>query len=130
MVSWQFCKHFINTFFIKHLRCLLLPILKPLDLQGQLCKWISKLVTIYFISTFYWHFCVYFGKYKLSFYISTVLWLRKYDDFDFSRDHTNEVSRDFLGRTPSSWSSTLPSFGGHGSYECGEKPFLIFHVTL
>ena len=37
-----------------------------------------------------------FGEHKLSFYISTVLWLRKYDVFDFPFDHTIEVSRDFL----------------------------------
>ena len=38
-----------------------------------------------------------FCKHKLSFYISTALWLRKYAVFDFSRDHTIEVSREFLG---------------------------------
>ena len=48
------------------------------------------------------HFCIYFGECKLSFYISTALWLKKYDVFDFSRDHTIEVSRDFLGGSPSS----------------------------
>ena len=53
-----------------------------------------------------------FDKHKLSFYISTVLWLRKYDTFDFWRDYTIEVPRDFLGGAPSSWFSTLPSFGG------------------
>ena len=52
MISWQFCKIFKNIFLIKHLRWLLLAILKLLDSQRQLCKWISKLVTIYFISTF------------------------------------------------------------------------------
>ena len=60
MISCQFCKIFKNTFFIEHLRCLLL--LKSLDSQRQLCKWISKLATIYFISTFCWHFCVYFWQ--------------------------------------------------------------------
>ena len=48
-----------------------------------------------------WHFCVYFCEHKLFFYISTALWLRKYDVFDFSRDHTIEVSREFLGGAPS-----------------------------
>ena len=52
MFSCQFCKIFKSTFFIEHLRWLLIPILKPLDSERQLCKQISKLVTIYFISTF------------------------------------------------------------------------------
>ena len=52
MFSCQFCEIFKSTFFIEHLWWLLLPILKPLDSQRQLCKRISKLVTIYFISTF------------------------------------------------------------------------------
>ena len=58
-----------------------------------------------------------FGRYKLPFYISTVLELRKYD---FSFDNTIEVSRDFLGGAPSFWVSTLPSFGGHGPCKCGD----------
>ena len=62
MIPCQFCKIFKNTFFIEHLRWLLLAILKPLDSQRQLCKWISKLVTIYLISTFCWRFCVYFWR--------------------------------------------------------------------
>ena len=59
VISCQFCKIFKNTFLTKHLLWLLFAILKPLDSQRQLCKWIFKLVTIYFISTFC-HFCVYF----------------------------------------------------------------------
>ena len=111
--SCQFFKIFKNIFFIEHLRWLLLPTLKPLDSQGQLCKWISKLVTVYFISTFLvlvGIFMFIFGEHKLSFYISIALWLRRYDVFDFSRDLTIEVSRNFLGGTPSTWFSTLPSF--------------------
>ena len=50
----------------------------------------------------------FFGKGKLFFYISTALRLKKYDGFDFLRDHTIEVSRDFLGGTPSFWINTLP----------------------
>ena len=50
----------------------------------------------------------FFGKGKLFFYISTALRLKKYDGFDFLRDHTIEVSRDFLGVAPSSWINTLP----------------------
>ena len=53
----------------------------------------------------------FFGKGKLSFYISTALRLKKYDGFDFLRDHTIEVSRDFLGGAPSSWINTLPVLG-------------------
>ena len=52
LFSFQFCEIFKSTFFIEQPRWLLLPILKPLDSQRQLCKRISKLVTIYFISTF------------------------------------------------------------------------------
>ena len=66
-----------------------------------------------------------FGKHKLSFYISTALWLRKYDGFDFSHDHTIEVLRDFLGGAPSSWFNTLTSLGDHGPCECGDKTNLI-----
>ena len=65
----------------------------------------SKLVTIYFISTFLvlvGIFMFIFGEHKLSFYNSTVLWFRKYDVFYFSPDNTIEVSRDFLGGPPSS----------------------------
>ena len=66
-----------------------------------------------------------FGKHKLSFYIETALWLRKYDSFDFSRDQTIQISRDFLGGVLSSQFSNLPSFEGHGPCECGDKIFLI-----
>ena len=52
MFSCQFCEIFKSSFFIGHPRWLLLPILTPLDSQRQLCKRISILVTIYFISTF------------------------------------------------------------------------------
>ena len=50
--SRQFWEIFKSTFFIEHPQWLLLPILKPLDSHRQLCKRISELVTIYFISTF------------------------------------------------------------------------------
>ena len=63
------------------------------------------------ILSFIWHFCIYFGEHKLPFYISTAPCLKKFDVFYFSRDHTIEVSRDFLGGSPSFWFSTLPSFG-------------------
>ena len=55
-------KFFKTLLFIEHFRWLLLAVLKPLDSQRQLCKWICKLATIYFISTFSWHFCVYFWQ--------------------------------------------------------------------
>ena len=42
----NFAKFFKHTFFIEHRRWLLLPILKPLDPQKQLCKFIPELVTI------------------------------------------------------------------------------------
>ena len=44
---------------------------------------------VYFISTFLVLvdiFMFIFGEHKLSFYISIVLWLRRYDVFYFSRD--------------------------------------------
>ena len=132
MFSCQFCQIIKSTFFIEHLRWLL-PILKLLDSQRQWCKWISKLVKIYFISTFLvlvGIFVFIFGELKLSFYISTVLWLRKSSVFDFPFDHTIHVSRDFLGAARSSWVSTLPSFGGLGSCDCGDKTFLICHLTM
>ena len=71
------------------------------------------------------HFVFIFDKHKLSFYISTVVWLRKYDAFDFSRDQTIEVPRDILGGVPSSWFRTLPSLGGNGPCKCGDKMFWI-----
>ena len=64
-----------------------------------------NLVTIYFISTFLVPvgiFVFIFGEHKLSFYISTALWLRKYDVFDLSRDYIVEVSSEFLGGALSS----------------------------
>ena len=42
------------------------------------------------------------GEHKFSFYIWTVLWLRKYNVLYFSRDNTSEVSRDFVSVVPSS----------------------------
>ena len=101
--SCQFCEIFKNIFFIEHLRGLRLPTLKPLDSQRQLCKWISKLVTVYFISVFLvlgGIFMFIFGEHKLSFYISIALWLRRYDISDFSHDLTIKVSCDFFGRSP------------------------------
>ena len=68
-----------------------------------------KLVTIYFISTFLvlaGIFVFALGEHKLYLYISTILWLRKYDVFNFSGTHTIEVSHDFLGGVPSSKSPT------------------------
>ena len=56
----------------------------------------------------------FFGKGELFLYISTALRLRKYDGFDFLRDHTIEVSGDFLGGAPSSWINTLPVLGTMG----------------
>ena len=114
--SYRFWEIFKNTSFTKRLRWLLLPILKPLDSQTQWCRWISELVTIYFILTFLalvGIFVSIFGEHKLYFHISTAMWLRKCNVFALSRDHTIEVSRDVLDGAPSSWVSTLPSFGCH-----------------
>ena len=58
---------------------------------------------IYFISIFLVLvdiFVVFVGEHKFSFYIWTALWLRKYDVFYFSRENTNEVSRDFASVVP------------------------------
>ena len=55
------------------------------------------------------------GEHKLYFFISTAMWLRKYDVFDLSLDHKIEVSRDFLG-------------GATGLVN-KDKDFLICHVT-
>ena len=82
--SYQFWEIFKNTSFTEHLRCLLLSILKPLDSQTQWCRWISELVTIYFILTFLalaGIFVSIFGEHKLYFHISTAIWLRKYNVF-------------------------------------------------
>ena len=106
--SCQFCEICKNIFFIEHLRWLLLPTLKPLDSLRQLCEWISKLVTVYFISTFLvlgGIFMFIFGEHKLCFYISIALWLRRWDVFDFSHELTLKCHV--------SWFSTLPSFGAH-----------------
>ena len=106
--SCQFCEICKNIFFIEHLRWLLLPTLKPLDSLRQLCEWISKLVTVCFISAFLvlgGIFMFIFGEHKLCFYISIALWLRRWDVFDFSHDLTLKCHV--------SWFSTLPSFGAH-----------------
>ena len=114
--SCQFYDIFKNIFFIEHLRWLLLPTLKPLDSLRQLCKSISKLVTVYFISTFLLLvgiFVFIFGEHKLSFYIWIVLWLGRYDVSDFSRDLTIEVSRGILGGAPHPDSSWLHDWALH-----------------
>ena len=135
MFSCQLCEIFKSTFFIEHPRWLLLPILKPLDSQRQLCKQISILVTIYFISTFLVLVGIFvFILASTSFPFTAFLLhldgpvLEEIWRF-FSRDNTIEVSLDFLGGFPSSWFSILPSFGGHGPCECGDKTFLTLHVT-
>ena len=110
---------------IKHLQWLLLAILKPLDSQRQLCKSISKLVTIYFIPTFCWHFCVYFWQAQafllhLDGFVIEKIWRFWF----FTWPHNWSVS-DFLGGAPSSWFNTLTSLGDHGPCECGDKTNLI-----
>ena len=113
MIPCQFCKIFKNTFFIEHLRWLLLAILKPLDSQRQLCKWISKLVTIYFISTFCWCFCL-------------------------DGPAVGDIWRFWFFRWPHNWSVTWhfgwgplilnqhpTSFGDNGPCKCGDKTFWL-----
>ena len=76
------------------------PNFKASGFIDAMIRWISELVTIYFISTFLalvGIFVLTSGEHKLYFFISTAMWLRKYDVFDLSLDHKIEVSRDFLG---------------------------------
>ena len=129
--SCEFGEIFKNIFLIEHLRWLLLPTLKPLDSLRQLCRWISKLVTVYFISTFLvlvGIFMFILGEHKLSFYISIALWLRRHV---------------VLGRVLSSWFSTLwpcgwgplilspqpATFGTHRPCESEYITFFICHVA-
>ena len=104
-----FSKFLKTHFFIELLRWLLHLILKPLDSQRQLCKWVSKLVTIYFISTF----LVLVG----------IFWVYSWRAQAFRLHHTIEVSRDYFGETPSFWFSTRPSFGGMGLVNVQIKRF-------
>ena len=64
-----------------------------------------------------------FGEHKFSFYISTVLWLRKYDVFDFPFDHTIEVSRDFLDGPPHPESAPYQVLGAMGLVNLEIKRF-------
>ena len=110
---------------IKHPRWLLLAILKPLDSQSQLCKWISKLVTICFISTFCWQFRVYFLQAQaFLLYLDGPVVEKIWRFWFFTWPHNWSVTRIF-GWGPSSWFSSLPSFGGNWPCECGDKTFLI-----
>ena len=158
MFSYQFSKISKSTFFIEHPQLLLLP----LDSQRQLCKRISKLVTIYFISTFLilvgifvfilartsfafmsrWHVTTQL-KCHVTFWVSSphpdsapfqVLGARGLANvntkhFCLTRDHVIDVSLYLVGEVPSSWFSTLPSFGGQGSCEYEDKIFLTWHLT-
>ena len=76
-----------------------------------------------------------FDKDKFPFYISTALWLRKYDGFDFSRDHIIEMSRDFLGGAPHSDSAHCQVLGTMGLVNVEIKRFdltrnHVINVTL
>ena len=104
----------------------------------DLCKlWISQLVTIYTLNTQHnlntlsssWHFCIYFWRAQAFFLYLDCPVVEEIWRFWFSRHHTIEVSHDFLGGASSSWFSTLPSFRGHGPFECGDKSFSICHLT-
>ena len=132
MFSCQFCKIFKRTFFIEHPRWLLLPILKRLDSHRQLCKRISKLVTIYFISTSLILVAIFvfiLASTRFPFTSRRPCAWRNLTFLYFSRDHTIEVSRDFLDGSPSSSFSILPSFGGQGPCECRDKTFWTWQVT-
>ena len=95
----NFSKFLKTHFFIELLQWLLLPILKPLDSQRQLCKWVSKLVTIYFISTFLvlvGIFVVIPGEHKLSFYIKQ---LKCHVTFWVGPPHPDSAPYQVLGAT-------------------------------
>ena len=47
--------------------------------------------------------CLFLTSTSFPFTSRRPLWLRKYEGFDFSRDHTIEVPRNFLGGVLSSW---------------------------
>ena len=49
------------------------------------------------------------------------LWLKKYDVFDFSRDHTIKVSRDFLGGYPNPDSVPYQVLGTRGLVNVEKK---------
>ena len=132
MFSCQFCEIFKSTFFIEHLWWLLLPILKPLDSQRQLCKRISKLVTIYLISTFLVLVGIFVFIWASTGFPFTSRRPCAWINMTFFIFHVTTQSKCHVsppGGFPSSWFSTLPSFGGLGPYECGDKTFLTWHVT-
>ena len=124
MISCQFCKIFKNTVFTEHIRWLLFAILnKPLDSQRQLCKWISKLATIYFISTFCWHFCVHFWQaHPFLLHLDGPVVEEIWRVWFFTWTHNWSVRWHF-GWGPCTWFSTLTSFGGRGPCECEDKTF-------
>ena len=125
--SCQFCEIFKSTFFIEHLWWLLLPILKPLDSQRQLCKRISKLVTIYFISTF-------------LVLVGIFVFILASTSFPFtSRQHCGWRNMTFLiFHMTTQWLfrwvpliliQHSTTFWGPGPCEYGDKSFLTWHVT-
>ena len=153
MISCQFCKIFESTFFIGHLRWLLLAILKPLDSQRQLCIWISKLATIYFISTFCWYFCVYFWQAQAfllhldgpvveeiwRFWFFTwphnwiVMWLFGWGPIILIQHPTKFWGGGvtwYVTSCPLTLSHHTAKFGIHGSCESGNITFSICHVTM
>ena len=126
MISCQFCKIFKNTVFTEHSRWLLFAILnKPLDSQRQLCKWISKLATIYFILTFCWHFCLFLASTSFPFTSRGHCVWRNMTVLIFQMTTQLKCHVFFLGGSPSFWFSTLPSSWDHGPCECGDKTFWL-----
>ena len=119
MISCQLCKIFKNIFFIEHLRWLLLAILKLLDSQRQLCKWISKLAMIYFISTFCWNFCINFCISKFGVHRPC-----ESGNVTFSICHVTTILKCHV----TLWfGSPNPKFGVHRPCESGDATFLSFH---
>ena len=112
MISCQLYKIFKSTFFIEHLQWLLLAILKFLDSQRQLCKCISKLATIYVISTFCWHCSVFFWQVQA--------FLLHLDALVFE-----QIWRFWFFTWPHNWSFTWLFGWGCGPCECGNKTFWL-----
>ena len=111
----NFSKFLKTHFFTELLRWLLRPILKPLDSQTQLCKWVSKLVTIWFISTFLvlvGIFVFILGEHKLSFYFTQ---LKCHVNFSVEFPRPSSAPYQVL------WAMRLVNVE--------IKPFLICHLT-
>ena len=108
--SCHFCEIIKDTFFIEHLRWLLLPILKLLDSQlAFLCLFLAR--TSFFLHLDgpvvekIWRFWFSIWPHNWS-----VTWLFRWGSLILSQHPTK--------------------FSGHGPCECGDKTFLICHLTV